>query len=109
MPETGDEREAYDAVAAELTATTPATTGTMMGMPCLKHGGKMFAGYHHGAMTFKLGTPEHGQALALAGARLFDPSGQGRPMKEWVEVPSAHSARWPELARAALRYGGSYG
>ena len=99
MPETGDEREAYDAVAAELTATTPATTGTMMGMPCLKHGGKMFAGYHHGAMTFKLGTPEHGQALALAGARLFDPSGPGRPSV----------GGGPERAQRALAGAGALG
>lgn len=100
-----DPRSEYDEVAAEITATSPAITSKMFGMPCLKNSnGKAFAGYYQGAMTFKLGAPIHSEALALPGAHLFDPSGMGRPMKEWVEVPSEHSSRWLELAREALRY-----
>ena len=72
-------------------------------MPCLKDRGKAFAGYYNGSMVFKLGAPRHAEALALAGARLFDPSGR-RPMKEWVEVPAEHASRWLELARDALHY-----
>lgn len=37
-------------------------------------------------MVFKLPVPQHTDALALSGARLFDPSGRGRPMREWAEV-----------------------
>ena len=85
-----DPRAEYDAVAAELTATSSATSGKMFGMPCLKNNGKAFAGYFEGAMVFKLAVPRHTEALALSGARLFDPSGRGRPMKEWVEVPATH-------------------
>ena len=100
-----DTNGAYDAVFAEITASTPTTTGKMFGMPCLKNSnGKMFAGFFEGAMTFKLGGAKHAEALALSGARLFDPSGRGRPMKEWVEVPGEHASRWLELAREALRY-----
>lgn len=99
-----DPRAVYDAVASDITATTPATTGQMFGMPCLKNEGKMFAGFYEGAMVFKLDNPRHDEALALRGARLFDPSGRGRPMKEWVEVPAEHSSMWPELALDALRY-----
>jgi|SRR5579859_121393 len=98
-----DARALYDAVAVELTATSPAISGKMFGMPCLKSNGKAFAGYFKDSMIFKLTAPEHGEALALANARLFDPMG-GRPMKEWIEVPVEHAARWPTLARAALRY-----
>src|SRR5262245_46475687 len=98
-----DPRSTYDAVVSDLTATTPATTGHMFGMPCLKHNGKTFAGYYNGAMVFKLGNPRHDEALDLPGARLFDPMG-GRPMKEWVEVPAEHSAMWLDLGRDALRY-----
>ena len=96
-------RALYGIVAAELTATSPAITGKMFGMPCLKNNGKAFAGYYNDAMIFKLTAPEHSEALALTNARLFDPMG-GRPMKEWIEVPIEHAARWPALARAALRY-----
>jgi hypothetical protein len=109
--ESGDEsedhapaRSAYEVVVAELMATTPATSGAMFGMPCLKVNGKAFAGFTAGTMVFKLGAPEHAAALALPGAQLFDPSGRGRPMKEWVQVPGAHVARWGPLAHAAYRY-----
>jgi len=88
-----DPRAMYDEVTAELMATSPTTSGKMFGMPCLKNNGKAFAGYYQTAMVFKLTAPEHTEALALPGAQLFDPSGRGRPMKEWVEVPVEHAAR----------------
>mgnify|MGYP001202705312 CR=1 FL=1 len=99
-----DPRATYDEVTAELVATSSTTSGKVFGMPCLKNNGKAFAGYYQSAMVFKLTVPEHTEALALSGAQLFDPSGQGRPMKEWVEVPVEHASRWLDFARAALRY-----
>src|SRR5437667_8270240 len=95
----------YDAVVSEMMATSPTTSGKMFGMPCLKNSnGKAFAGYFEGAMVFKLGGDSHGEALALSGAMLFDPSERGRPMKEWVVVPTEHVSRWPEFARDAFDY-----
>jgi len=101
---TTDARTIYDEVTTELMATSPTTSGKIFGMPCLKTGGKAFAGYYQSAMVFKLAVPEHTEALALPDAQLFDPSGRGRPMKEWVEVPVEHAARWLDFAWAALRY-----
>ena len=99
-----DPRAAYDSVVKEMTASSPATSSKMFGMPCLKNElGKAFAGFTEGAMVFKLGAPEHAEALALAGAHLFDP-GMGRPMKEWVVVPADQATRWLGLAQAAQRY-----
>jgi hypothetical protein len=66
--------------------------------------GKTFAGFFQGEMVFKLAKPEHARAIALAGAKLFDPSGQNRPMKEWVQVPAEYQELWSELAQAAFRY-----
>ena len=75
----------------------------MMGMPCVKARGKMVAGFTRGAMVFKLTDPEqHAEALALDGAHLFDPSGQGKPFRQWVVVPAAHADRWEALAAHAL-------
>jgi hypothetical protein len=75
----------------------------MMGMPCVKARGKMVAGFTRGAMVFKLTDPErHAEALALAGAHLFDPSGQGKPFRQWVVVPAAHADRWEHFAAHAL-------
>jgi hypothetical protein len=95
-------RERFEEIAEEL-AFGGVVQGRMMGMPCLKVGSKMFAGLYGDDMTFKLGGPDHGEALALPGARLFDPSGR-RPMKEWVQVPVEHVSRWRDLAERALRY-----
>jgi hypothetical protein len=98
-----DARQLYDDVVDEITATSPAISGKMFGMPTLKNGTKAFAGFSDNAMVFKLGRQDHAEALALPGARLFDPMG-GRPMKEWVVVPATHASKWLELARAAMRY-----
>jgi len=100
-----DAREIYDQVAAELAASSPTTLGKMFGMPCLKIGAKTYAGFHNDSMVFKLSGAAHAGALALSGAHLFDP-GMGRPMKEWVVVPSEHAERWPEIGRQALAYVG---
>src|SRR5579859_3305383 len=66
MPD--DPRAEYDAIVAELLATSPAKSGAMFGMPCLKINGKAFAGFYQGAMVFKLAGPAHGVALAITGA-----------------------------------------
>ena len=102
-----DPQAEYDAVVSEMIASSATTSGKMFGMPCLKNNnGKMFAGFYEGAMAFKLGGASHAEALALSGCRLFDPSGRGRPMKEWVEVPAEHVSRWLEFAREAFNYVG---
>ncbi len=98
-----DPRSTYNAIAEELAATSATTIGQMFGMPCLKKNGKAYAGFFQDAMVFKLGGPRHAEALALAGAHLFDPSGRGRPMKEWVVVPFEHASTWSELAQDAFR------
>ena len=95
----------YEDVVSEMMATLPAMSEKMFGMPCLKNSnGKAFAGYFEGTMVFKLGGSSHAEALALPGARLFDPSERGRPMKEWVVVPTEHVSRWLEFARDAYDY-----
>jgi hypothetical protein len=75
--------------------------GAMFGMACAKVNGKAFMGAYGGGVVFKLDPSAREKALAMAGAELFDPMG-GRPMREWVVVPAAHQADWPELAEAAL-------
>jgi hypothetical protein len=96
----------YDEIADDLAARDPnVELSQMMGMPCIKAGGKMVIGYERtGQMVFKLpDDAEHGKALGLDGAKLFDPSGKGKPFKEWVQVPYTHESEWPKLASTALR------
>lgn len=99
-----DARSQYDTVVDEVTATSPAKSSKMFGMPCLKNdSGKAFAGFYQEAMVFKLGGAAHARALALPGAHLFEPM-QGRAMKAWVVVPAAHAALWLEFTHQALSY-----
>ena len=97
-------RERYDEIADDLLAQNDdVSLGQMMGMPCIKKSSKMISGFSRGAMVFKLTDASvREQALALKGAHLFDPSGEGRPFREWVVVPATHADRWPGLAQRAL-------
>ena len=95
---------AFRQVGEALAAQDPAVTqAKMMGMPCLKARGKMFAGLWREDMTFKLAGEAHRQALDLPGAVLFDPGEMGRPWKAWVQAPFAQREAWPALAEAALQ------
>ena len=99
-------RSRYEEIADDLAARDPnIELSQMMGMPCIKSGGKMVIGYERtGEMVFKLpDDAEHEKALGLDGARLFDPSGKGKPFKDKVHVPYVHESEWPELAGIALR------
>ncbi len=100
-----DARERYEELAGDLAARhDDVELGKMFGMPCVKRGGKIVAGFSRAeeAMVFKLTDGDRREsALALEGAHLFDPSGQGRAMREWVVVPPAHADEWPAWAEAA--------
>ena len=99
-PPSAATKKAYDAIVKALGADDSA----MFGMPTMKAEGKAFTGIFGDALVFKLTGAAHTAALALAGAALFDPSGTGRAMKEWVVVPKAHAKKWAELAASALSY-----
>lgn len=79
-----------------------AVAGQLFGKPCYKKAGKAFVCFFRDEMVFKLKGGAHSEALALDGAVLFDPSLKHRPMKEWVQVPYAYHAQWPQLARSAF-------
>lgn len=101
-----DARARYDEIAADLEASDPdVQLGQMMGHPCIKAGGKIIASFQpEGSIAFKLpDEAEREKTLALDGAVPFEPMGKGRVMKEWVDVPVAHEAKWAQLAETALR------
>lgn len=76
----------------------------MFGKPCFKIHGKAFICFFADCMVFKLSGSPHKAALQLEAAMLFDPSGKGRPMKEWVQLPFRHEALWSGFAQAAYDY-----
>ena len=97
-------RERYDDICDALTAWHPEVRASkVFGMPCLKRAGRVIAGFSRTGMVFKLTDPEaHGNALALPGAHLFDPSGRGEAFRQWVVVPPGQAEEWEALAYEAL-------
>jgi hypothetical protein len=97
--------DAFEGVAADLSGAGVAL-GQTFGSRALMVNRKAMACLNGDAMAFKLGrdSPHHARALELPGAQLFDPSGMGRPFKDWVEVPAAAADVWPSLAEAALAF-----
>jgi hypothetical protein len=81
-----------------------AEAGKLFGKPCFKIGGKAFLCFFQACAVFKLPPPLREEALSKEGATLFDPSGKGRPMKEWVQLPFVYAADWKHFARAAFDY-----
>ena len=80
--------------------------GQMFGKPCFKINGKAFVCFYQNEMVFKLTKEIHDEALSLDGSQLFDPSGNKRPMKEWVQVPQDYADNWAKYAKAAMKYVG---
>ena len=95
------EEQHYHAIAQKLDG---AQQGQLFGKPCYKINGKAFVCFFENEMVFKLTGTAHREALSLPGAKLFDPSGKKRPMKEWVQVPGDHSEKWLGLAQSAMAY-----
>ena len=97
--------DAFEGVAADL-AGAGVGLGQTFGARALMVNRKALACLNGEAMAFKLGrdSPDHARALELPGAQLFDPSGMGRPFKDWVEAPAGSAGAWPSLAEAALAF-----
>lgn len=95
----------YEAVVAELLADPAVQETQMMGMRSLKLGGKLFAGAWEGELVVKVGRERVGELIAAERAAPFDPSGRGRPMKDWalVHEPADDWLALAEEARDAVR------
>jgi TfoX/Sxy family transcriptional regulator of competence genes len=98
-------RQFLDAIAA----VAQAQVRKMFGYPAAFRGGNMFAGLFQDSLIVRLAPEDRAALLTHPGARLFEPM-PGRPMREYVVVPStivetkAALARW--LAKASA-YAGS--
>ena len=88
-------------------ALPEAQKSQMFGKPCFKINKKAFVCFFQDEMVFKLSGEAHSEALSWDGAQLFDPSGKGRAMKEWVQLPYDYREHWKKYAAAAIEYVGS--
>jgi hypothetical protein len=98
----------YAAVVHELTADAAVVETKMMGMPSLKLGSKLFAGSRDQSLVVKIGRERVDELVAADSASPFDPSGRGRPMKDWAVIAPG-DGDWIALAEEAKRYAASAG
>lgn len=98
-----DAESAFISLAAEF-APAGAVTAKMFGARAITLRKKAFACLQGDAIAFKLGagSAAHARALAIPGAGLWDPSGMGRPFKDWVLVPAIDGPELSGLAEEAL-------
>lgn len=97
-------QDRFDEITQALTSKKDVSAGNLFGKSCIKHGTKAFAAFHRDEMVFKLGVAEQKEITGLKGAHLWDPSGAGRPMKEWTCLPVALVKLWSALAEKSLAY-----
>jgi hypothetical protein len=77
--------------------------GKMFGALCIKApNGKAGVMFWRDDMIFKLPGKDEKEAMALKGAKIFEPAA-GRPMGGWVHLPNAHAAKWQHYASSAMK------
>jgi hypothetical protein len=98
-----DAEARFDEIVDDL-APRGVLPGALFGARSLTLEGTAFACLKSGQLAVKLGagSAAHEAALDLDGASLFDPSGKGRPFKDWVAIPFTESQQWARLAEAGL-------
>jgi hypothetical protein len=96
--------EEYKLIVSHYTNDGRVKVATLFGKPCLKVNGKAFIALHNNFIVFKLKGKIFREANSLDGSELWDPSGKGHPMKEWVAVNSGSSSDYLRFASAALAY-----
>lgn len=96
----------FNQIASDLSNTKNVTSGKMFGKQCLKNAkGKAFCAYFQDDMVFKLGKENLSALLSkYPGSTNWDPSGKGRPMKDWIQIPKDYKKEWMELAILALEF-----
>ena len=83
----------------ELTQEIPGVKpGKMFGSLCMKTpNGKSAAMFWRDNLVVKLSGDTFQEALSLEGTQAFEPM-EGKPMKEWVQIPFGQKEKWKHLA-----------
>ena len=88
----------------KLAESHDGVAGQMFGKQCIKVGGKAAVAMFQECIVFKLPEPEHTTAIGLKNSILWDPSGKGRAMKEWVQIELTHKKKFAAFAEASANY-----
>ena len=96
-------RSRYDTIAGYLQRAHEVQAGLFYGKPCLMLQGHAFAAYQPVAMAFRLHGRSLALALALPGAKGWDPRYADRSVPGWILIPVEQVLRWDRLALDAVR------
>ncbi|MEM7375127.1 MAG: hypothetical protein AAF587_41415 [Bacteroidota bacterium] len=99
------ENQHFNDIARQFAEEYGSSSGHMFGKACLKINNKAFVALFKGEMVFKLGR----QAIESLRETYpesvnWDPSGKGRAMKDWLQLPIAYEADWSMLAKQSLEF-----
>ena len=94
----------YTKIVEYLVSARNATAGQMFGKKCIKINGKAGVAFFKDCLVFKLPEEPHTLAMSLQDSVLWDPSGKGRAMKEWVQVSIEHKDKFEFFANEVADY-----
>ncbi|HET7089833.1 MAG TPA: TfoX/Sxy family protein [Anaerolineae bacterium] len=83
---------------AAITGLPDVESRKMFGYPCAFINGQMLTGVYEDRIMLRLSEQDRAQFLKLPGAKLFEPM-PGRPMREYVELPSSIMSSPSQLKR----------
>ena len=91
-------------LAEALYADTAVTRSTMMGVPCLRHQGRFFAGLDRRSQALLVKLPQQ-RITDLINDGYGEPfAPAGRVFREWVAVPRPDRRRWRTLLDEAKSF-----
>lgn len=96
-------RTRFDTICEYMVRAHGASTGSLYNKPCAMLRGEAFLYFHQNWAAFRLRGRVRLQALALAGAKFWDPLGREGPSMDWVIVPDAHFLRWDRFAVESVK------
>ncbi|PHN07667.1 hypothetical protein [Flavilitoribacter nigricans] len=94
----------FEQLVSEYSQKDGVAPGKMMSSPALQYRGKVFAFFHKGAMTFKLGKKFDPSAFGLQHWSYLSPFKNKPPMQAWVVVEEPEKEQWPYLTELALAF-----
>jgi len=96
--------EEYNNLIDYLAKEYSGVSGQMFGKKCIKVNNKAAVALFKEYIVFKLPKGDVVEALTLKGSALWDPSGKGRAMKEWVQLPIEHEPQFKSLCIKSAEY-----
>lgn len=95
--------EIFEGILSEMSASrSQVAEGKMMSAKAIQYKGKVFAFFHEGKMTFKLGKNFDIRSMGVDEYDFLSPFKNKPPMTAWFIVAEKYGEKWFELANKSL-------